>query len=435
MSENENGTPPPSDTQEAATTIGHPVPAQSVEEADSHVAVEASEEQSLVIEAKPESAEAKVEPAEAKVEPAEAEPAVTQTDESRDDKVASADEGDDETHRSLMWPVDPEHKNAIGVLSETLDGVKVVEEVARKRPSRALNLMLLVICIGISVAGAQQLASYASADREARETELAVCKFNRGNLEQTMANYHIESLRSLNTSDDKIAQSIQSEYLVDAGRADEIYETFRGLKAKQANSFFGLAGVISLASEPKHAKIYKRRVGEKDFKPVMTKKNGKDVVAYTPYNLQIEDITESYEFELRFTDELKRFKELTDEEKKLLKEGEKPPVETLPVKYRAERFTVSRYQWVKDGGSGDFGMNKLVKMVPDYVQGYLSYDWSKGESKEFETLDECVEFQKANNASICRGLPRLEDFEKADARKEEEEKKNKRGRRRGRRRR
>ena len=110
MSENENGTPPPSDTQEAATTIGHPAPAQSVEEADSHVAVEASEEQSLVI-------EAKVDPAEAKVDPAETESAEAQADESGDDKAASADEDDDETHRSLMWPVDPEHKNAIGVLS------------------------------------------------------------------------------------------------------------------------------------------------------------------------------------------------------------------------------------------------------------------------------------------------------------------------------
>ena len=92
---------------------------------------------------------------------------------------------------------------------------------------------------------------------------------------------------------------------------------------------------------------------------------------------------------------------------------------------------MSRYQWIKDGGTGQFGMTKLIKMVPDYVQAYHSYDWSKEKAMEFETLDECVEFQKANDASLCRALPRLEDFEKADARKEEEEKKSKkRGRRR-----
>ena len=156
MSENENGTPPSSDTNEAATTIGLPTPAKSSEESDSHGVTEASEEQALVIEPKSGPAAAEVAPAEAEVNPAEAAASSIESDAVQAGPDQAED--DDEVHRSLMWPVDPDHKNAIGVLSETLDGVKVIEEAPRKRPSRALNLMLLVICIGISVAGAQQLA-------------------------------------------------------------------------------------------------------------------------------------------------------------------------------------------------------------------------------------------------------------------------------------
>lgn len=450
MSENENGTPP-SDPNEAATTIGLPTPARPAEEASASTSSEAVEDQGLVIEAKADATVGESSEVQGSVE-ADAAP---QEDATPQEVVATpqpasepqeASESDEEVHRSLMWPVDPQHQNAIGVLSESLSGVEVVSEAERPRPSRALNLLLLVICLGIGGAGSQQLSYYASADREARETEIAVCDANREKLVQTVANYHIEKLRALNKGDSEIVDTIKSAYfpsvqanemeMSSAARADNVYKIFRELKSAQENTFFGLAGVLSIASEPPHAEIYKRKVGEKDFKPVMSKKNGKDVVAYTPktgtYNVQVEDITQDYEFELRFTDKLKRFKELTDAEKKLLGEGEKPPVETHEVTYRAERFIISRYQWVKDGGTGDFGMNKLIKLIPNYVQGYHSFDWSKAESKTFETLEECETFQKSTDASICRAIPCIEDFDKVDARAEAKEKASKkRGRRRG----
>ena len=412
MSENENGTPPPADPNMPA-----PAPsAEGVEEpssvADSsdHPATQA-EEASFAPSPKSSGDEVSEEVA---------------------DQGASDSDPAEEVHRALAWPVDPDHANAIGLLSEQLEGVKSVEVDTRKKPSRALNLLLLITCIAIGTLGATQLSYYASPDREARLTELAICRVDRTTLEQEMANYEIERYLSLGYNNAKIEGELVKTYNVSGLRAKELVSVFNDLKREQKNAFFGLSGKISISSEPKNARIFMRRAGERDFKPVMVNKKGKQVVAYTPYTVQIEDITTSYEFELRFTDELKRYKELTDEEKKALPEGEKPPVEVLEVKYRNDGFKISRYQWIKDGGSGEFSITKMVNMIPDYVQHYHTFNWDKNKTEEFETLDECTQYQKSNDATTCRPVHRLENWEKEDERREEA-KKNRRGKRRRRR--
>ena len=416
MSENENGTHPPADPNEAKTTVGVPAPAETSAKGEG-ASTDADADQSISAEADGASAE---ESASFGISP--------KSDDEDPSEVSIDDQ--DGVHRALAWPVDPEHANAIGLLSEQLEGVKSVEVESRKKPSRALNLLLLIACIAIGTLGATQLSYYASPDREARLTELALCKYDRKNLEQETANYEIERYLSLGYDKTKVATELVKTYNVSQGRAEEIISVFYDNKRAQGNAFFGLSGKLSIASEPKNARIYMRRVGEKDFKPVMVKKDDKEVVAYTPYTVQVEDITTSYEVELRFTFEDKRFVELTDEEKKALPEGEKPPIETLDVKYRNDGFKVSRYQWIRDGGSGEFSINKMITMVPDYVQHYHTFDWAKNKVKEFETLEECETFQRANDASICRIVPRLETWEKEDERREQAKKGKKRRRRR-----
>ena len=51
---------------------------------------------------------------------------------------------------------------------------------------------------------------------------------------------------------------------------------------------------------------------------------------------------------------------------------------------------------------------------------------AKNKVKEFETLEECETFQNANDASICRIVPRLETWEKEDERREQAKKGKKR---------
>ena len=124
-----------------------------------------------------------------------------------------------------------------------------------------------------------------------------------------------------------------------------------------------------------------------------------------------------------------------DEEKKALPEGEKPPIEVHEVKYRNDGFKVSRYQWIKDGGSGEFSIIKMITMVPDYVEHYNTFNWAKNKTEEFDTLEECTTYQKENNdTTLCRAIPRLENWDKEDERREEAKKNKKGKRRRGRRR-
>jgi hypothetical protein len=432
MSENENGTPPPADPNESEMTAGMPTPAESADGKEGASTVTDSAQEAS---AKTEGATSG-ESSAFDISPKSDESSDASADDQSEEAQAEAkEEAEEEIHRALVWPIDPDHANAIGLLSEQLDGVKSVDIEASKKTSRALNLLLLIACIAIGTLGTTQLSYYASPDREARLTELALCKVDRTSLEQETANYEIERYLSLGHDQNKIETDLSATYNVDNARSKKLVSVFKDLKREQGNAFFGLAGKVSIVSEPKNARIYKRRVGEKDFKPVMVMKKGKEVVAYTPYTVQIEDITASYEFELRFTDELKRFKELTDEEKKALPEGEKPPVEVHEVKYRNDGFKVSRYQWIKDGGSGEFSITKMITMIPDYVEHYNTFNWAKNKTEEFETLEECTTYQKENDdTTLCRAIPRLENWDKEDERREEAEKNKKGKRRRGRRR-
>ena len=285
---------------------------------------------------------------------------------------------------ALVWPIDADHANAVSVLSEQMSGVKVFSSgYVHEQPSRALNFILLTLVVVVGIAGSLALKHYSSSDREARLMEKAICK----------ADY--VALTELTK---------QRQY-----------------------------GTLVIESAPEQAKVL-RSVDGSPMEEIMGKTaDGKEMATLTPATLKDLDINKMYKFKLRFTDTLKRPKELTDEEKKALKEGEKPPVEEMDVDYRDEVFEVARYQWIKDGATGSFRFQKIVPMTPDYIEYYYTFNWSKGKEARFEGpggLAECEAYQKENDASICRGIPRSENFEKKDAREEAEKKGRKRGRRR-----
>ena len=91
---------------------------------------------------------------------------------------------------------------------------------------------------------------------------------------------------------------------------------------------------------------------------------------------------------------------------------------------------IARYQWIQDGATGSFRFQKIVPLTPDYIEYYHTFNWGKGKAERFETQKECEDFQRDHDATICRALPRTEDWAKKDARDEESSKKNKRRRRR-----
>ena len=350
MSENDNGAPPPSDPNEVKTTIGMPVPARTDDDAE-----------------QPPSSDLEAAPAEV---------------------IEADDQQDEDTH--FAWPVDPEHANAIGTLSEQLVGVEVdFAGFQHKKPSRALNFILLVAVIATTAVGMNLLAFYSSPDRAARLTEKVMCE----------------------------------------AELDVLQKRAAGERQR---------GTLNIDSAPNQAKVFQYDDKAGSFLPVPAKTaEGEAMDALTPATISNLDINQTYRFKLTFTDTLKRQKELSDEEKKELKEGEKPPIEEMPVQYRDEEITVARYQWIQDGATGTFRFQKIVSLTPDYVEYYHAFDWKSGKAERFETLEECKEFRQKDktDASICRAIPRAENWEKRDARIEAEEKASKkRGRKRRRRR-
>jgi hypothetical protein len=177
MSENENGNSPQEDPTEVKTTIGMPMPPRPVETSSAEPA-----QDELVLNEKGSTAE-----------DAEEEESLVVSEEAEDsaediinlvakDSSPSADqnlsgENDGETLSVLTWPIDPEHANAVSVLSEQLSGVKIYgSSYVAPQGSRALNFILLVLVIGVGIAGSMALQFYGSADREARFMEAAICK-------------------------------------------------------------------------------------------------------------------------------------------------------------------------------------------------------------------------------------------------------------------
>ena len=331
----------------------------------------------------------------------------------------------------LFWPRDPDHQNAISVLSEPLKGVELVIGDERKSFNRALNLILIMLCLGIAGSGTYLLGVYASPDRDARLRELALCRNERSNFEQEHANYDIERYRGLKLSDTQITQKLAASFYVSNERAVEMIDQFNLAKQVNPTQRFILPNTLSIITDPKNALVYKRRKGEKEYQKLLSASGEHN---RTPVKIQLDDINDAYEFKLTLTKDLKRRKELTEEEKKALKEGEKGPTESLPVVYREETFRVGRYQWVKEAASGNFTFNQSINPVPDYQDEFYTFDWAKGKSHKFETMDECREFESSNDATICRPLPRPETWIKFDEREEEKSKKSKKSKKRGRRR-
>lgn len=287
----------------------------------------------------------------------------------------------------FTWPVDPEHANAISTLSEQISGVSVVEAMDHHRPSsRALNFLLLVLVVASTVFGVQQVSYYSSPDRAARLTEKVIC---------------------------------EAEFDV--------------LKKRAAGE--KQLGTLLIESAPTQAKVYKK--GEDgSFAPVSAKTSeGEQMDALTPTTLSNLDINQTYTFRLSFTDTLKRPVEMTDEEKKKMEEEKrKPEMEEHPAPYRDEEFTIARYQWIQDGGTGTFRYQKIVSLVPSTIEYWHAFNWKTGKAERFETSEECNQAQSASTAdmTLCRGIPFVESWERIDKRREDEEKKSKKGPKKGR---
>lgn len=292
----------------------------------------------------------------------------------------------------FVWPSDPEHMNAAQLLSERVEGVDLINEDREiEQPSYALNLTLLILVLGVGGFGVNMLRDLSSADRDAREKEKAFCRVEH--------NDHVQLL------------------------AEKQY------------------GALRIETTPKSA-VVERSVNGAPFEVLRGKTAaGEEIDALTPTTASNLDINQSYKFRLTFTDVLKRFKEDEEAEKKDKKkdkkkddqaaEGEKKEreIEELKVAYRTEEFYVARYQWIQDGATGAFRTQKVISLVPSDVEHYYSFDWKSGKDMTFPTLAECESFVNSSDATLCRAIPALKNWDTEDARREEEAKKNtKRGR-------
>jgi hypothetical protein len=289
----------------------------------------------------------------------------------------------------IPWTVDKDHATAIQILSSKVEGIKYEDHSdPPSSPSRALNFVLLVLILGVGFGGITSLQHYTSDDRISRLMEGAECVIDYNKQEQL------------------------------------IKETPRG--------------TLRIESEPKQAKVY-QSINGGPFEAIMGKTaEGKEMAALTPTTVQNMDINKIYRFKLVFTDTLKRPKPLSEEEekerKKLKKEGKELPkreIEEMSVPYRDETFTISRYQWIQDGGTGSYRFQKTMNLIPQSTPQFISYNWKKSKLETFEKLEECMEFTKeTTNSSICRGIQDVPSWEKEDERREEEAKKSKKRRRR-----
>lgn len=316
--------------------------------------------------AEPAAAEPAAEPA-IQLAPKSAEPAAPAAEPAA---TAAADISD------FKWPTDPEHANAVSLLSEEVKGMDLVPEEPAPPESRALNFILLLLVISVGGAGMKALAHYSSPDREARLKELAMCKVDMDTKRQLLA---------------------EKQY-----------------------------GALRIESEPSQAKVF-QSVDGGPFTPIMGKTaEGVEMAALTPTTISNLDINRSYKFKLELTETLRRFKEEEGDKKDKKDAPAVPaaerPVEELMVDYRADEFHVARYQWIQDGATGAYRTQKVAQLVPADNEHYYSFDWTKGEDKTFATESECRDFQRANDATLCRPVPRVKNFETEDARKEEEAK-------------
>jgi hypothetical protein len=286
----------------------------------------------------------------------------------------------------IPWEVDPEHKNAVKVLSEKLEAIELIGSDPQKLPSRALNFVLVVLIIGVGGGGGAVLQHYSSPDRAARLMEVAVCK-------------------------------------------KEFSDRTQLLNNKQY-------GTLRIESEPKQASVSQSINGAPYVKIKGKTAEGVEMDTLTPATISNLDINAHYKFKLEFTDTLKRIKEDPEADKKKKKKGEDKAkteeapkeieYEELKVAYRSEEFHVDRYQWIQDGATGTYRFQKPVKMISDEISHYYSFDWKTKKDMEFESASDCKAHTLNNDATICRAVPRVKNFETEEARLEEEAKKKKR---------
>lgn len=254
--------------------------------------------------------------------------------------------------------------------------MSLVPEEHAPSESRALNFILLLLVIAVGSAGMKALLHYSSPEREARLKEAAMCKVDMDTKRQLLA---------------------EKQY-----------------------------GALRIESEPSQAKVF-QSVDGGPFTPIMGKTaEGVEMAALTPTTINNLDINRSYRFKLELTETLRRFKEEEGDKKDKKDAAATPaaerPVEELMVDYRADEFHVARYQWIQDGATGAYRTQKVAQLVPADTEHYYSFDWKTGEDKTFATESECRDFQRSADATLCRPVPRVKNFETEEARKEAEAK-------------
>ena len=349
-----------------------------------------------------------VEPSETSEASAESSPkSSAQTNSSDNETTENVVSSDDQNVKidQFVWDTDPEHTNAVGILSETVAGVDVLPSAIPSLPSRALNFILTVMILAVGAFGFVMLEHYSSKDREARLTEEAVCKVD----------YDVKR-QLLN----------QKQY-----------------------------GELRIETDPPQAIVSKVIEGQdKDFKVIMGKTSeGKEMNALTPTPIKNLDINQHYTFQLELVKTLKRKRTVEDEEDKKGKKGKKSKkkkadqakekkeekeqiIEELKVAYRTETFHVDRYQWIQDGATGSFRFQKVIKMTPAVLEepktdeelaysAYYSFDWKSKKDMTFKSLSECKTFvaDSKTDATLCRPIPFVKTFETEDTRKEDAESK------------
>jgi hypothetical protein len=330
-----------------------------------------------------------------------------ETSSSESDTTENADSNADQNVKidQFIWNTDPEHNNAVGILSETVAGVDVLPSTVPSLPSRALNFILTVMILAVGAFGFVMLEHYSSKDREARLTEEAVCKVD--------------------------------------------YDVKRQLLAQKQY------GELRIETDPPQAIVSKMIEGQdKDFKVIMGKTSeGKEMHALTPTPIKNLDINQHYTFQLELVKTLKRKRTVEDEEDTKGKKGKKGKkskkskktdqakekkeekeqiIEELKVAYRTETFHVDRYQWIQDGATGSFRFQKVIKMTPAVLEepktdeelaysAYYSFDWKSKKDMTFKSLNECKTFvaDSKTDATLCRPIPFVKNFETEDTRKED----------------
>ena len=84
---------------------------------------------------------------------------------------------------------------------------------------------------------------------------------------------------------------------------------------------------------------------------------------------------------------------------------------------RPAEFSVFRYQWIKDGSTGDFNVVHKERLIHEGCENWYSYSWARSEEKSFETEALCNEFVRGADGQATRCLCRVKVPEPEEAEK------------------